>query len=155
MKTREIVTLLLGLAVVAGFVVTVKSKDSRTATDSPGMTSEAGTEGSTTRQSQNSETAKLTKDDPATTERRLAQYTFKKGLSIGYDKDLPLSAKGLLNDLEFHAYAEVAPDHEDGELVPITVDYYDLKTGTIGIRSTANEIREPERGMFLLTRVPR
>jgi hypothetical protein len=154
MRTREIITLVLGLAVVAGFVVTVKTKESRNDEVSPATTAASQDEGNTLRQPQHSDAGKLPKNGPAKTDRTLAQYTQKKGLNIMHDGDLPLSASGLVEDLEFHAYADAAPDG-DSQWIPITVDYYDLKTGTIGIRSTANEIREPLRGWFLLTRVPR
>jgi len=155
MKTREIITLVLGLAVVAGFVVTVKTKESRSDGVSPATTAASETKGNTLRQPQHGDAGKLLKNGPTKTDRTLAQYTHKKGLNIMHDGDLPLSASGLVDDLEFHAYADAAPDGDDSQWIPITVDYYDLKTGTIGIRSTANEIREPVRGWFLLTRVPR
>jgi hypothetical protein len=156
MRTREIVTLILGLAAVAALVIVVKTRQpNRSDATTQEMTSTGGSEGKASRYPAHTGTPKLIKNGPAKTNRTLAQYTRKAGLNIMRDEDLPLSASGLIDDAAFHAYADVSPGDEDSLWIPIAVDYYDLKTGTVGIRSTGNEIREPERGTFLLTRVPR
>ena len=156
MKTREIITLVLGLAAVAGFVATVKLKGSQESGTPPPEVGAAGNaQGEAAQQAREPDAPTRLQNGPAKTARVLSQYESKPDLNIMTDDGMPQCASGLSRDPEFHAYADVAASNEDSQWIPISVDYYDLKTGTIGILSPGNQIKEPERGMFLLTRVPR
>lgn len=152
MKSREIITLAVGLAAVAGVVAVVKVKASR---ESEAPPPEVTALGETAPQAPVSDTRTKLGNGPAKTSRVLSQYEHKPGLNILRDDAMPPSASGLAEDPEFHAYTDAAPDSEESQWIPINVDYYDVKSGTLGILSTDNQVCEPERGMFLLTRVPR
>lgn len=152
MKSREIITLAVGLAAVAGVVAVVKVKASR---DSGAPPAEVTAAGETAPQAPVSDTRTRLGGGPAKTSRTLTQYEHKPSLNIMIDNDMPKSATELSRDAVFHAYADVAAGDEDSHWIPITVDYYDVTRGTIGILSNHNQVREPERGVFLLTRVPR
>ena len=152
MRTREIITLVVGLAAVAGVVAVMKIKGSR---ESDAPPPEVAVGGDTAPQAPGSDTRSKLGNGPGKTSRVLSQYEHKPGLNIMRDDAMQPSASGLAGDPEFHAYADAAPDSEESQWIPITVDYYDVTKGTIGILSNHNQIREPEGGRFLLTRVPR
>lgn len=152
MKIREIITLVVGLAAVAGVVAVVKVKASRESDAPPAEVTAAG---ETAPQAPGSDTRTKLGNGPANTSRVLSQYKHKAGLNIMRDDAMPPSASDLAEDPQFHAYANVDESTEEGQWIPITVDYYDVTKGTIGILSNHNQVFEPVRGMFLLTRVPR
>ncbi|WP_035600600.1 hypothetical protein [Haloferula sp. BvORR071] len=95
MKSREIITLVLGLAAVVGLVFVVKFKGSpQSGTASPEITSAATSEEKDARQSWHASAPKLMQNGPAKINRTLNQYTQKRGLNLMHDEDLPLVLRG-------------------------------------------------------------
>jgi hypothetical protein len=152
MKIREIITLVVGLAAFAGVVAVVKVKASR---ESDAPPAEGTAAGETALQTPGSDTRTKLGNGPAKISRVLADYVHKPRLWIMIDENMPEKASDLARDPQFHAYTDADESSDEGQWIPITVDYYDVTKGTIGILSNHNQIREPERGTFMLTRVPR
>lgn len=184
MKPRDIITTLSSLLVVAIAIIVVllKSRPSpETTAPSPEVASsqsqnldlekaveaitaakgeEAKEEGVPvdvyTEQPEIGGTRNVQQNGPRKTERVIWEGSYFQGVWISIDEGMPLLDYDLLDDDEFHAYADVSRQGRTSQWIPISVNAYNAKTGLIHIRPVpGGEVTIPLQGRFLLTRVPK